>query len=319
MVPLMGKKKEHLPEKIQLKPARFLDPKSDLVFKKIFGQHPNLVISFLNGILPLANDELIQSIEYLPSEQVPRIPTLKNTVVDVKCTDQKNRIFIVEMQLNWTLNFAKRLIFGTAKAYVQQVNKGEDFISLCPVYGIAIIIQIFDSTPEWFHHYQTINVKDSKKVLPGLELIFLELPKFKPQTSHHCKMGILWLRFLKEINEEMRDVPEEFMKYPELTQAMQLTQESAYTAAELDTYDKYWDAIRVENTIQRDAEEKGRREGKLEGREEGRQEGSEEAKIVIALKLNEQGCDLKMISCVTGFSIKFIKSLIHKKDGHPSN
>ena len=32
---------------------RYLDPMADLTFKKIFGEHPDLVISLLNALLPL--------------------------------------------------------------------------------------------------------------------------------------------------------------------------------------------------------------------------------------------------------------------------
>ena len=36
--------------------SRYLDPKNDLVFKRIFGDHPHLLISFLNAILPLETE-----------------------------------------------------------------------------------------------------------------------------------------------------------------------------------------------------------------------------------------------------------------------
>ena len=36
---------------------RYLDPKADLTFKKIFGEHKDLLISLLNALLPLADDE----------------------------------------------------------------------------------------------------------------------------------------------------------------------------------------------------------------------------------------------------------------------
>ena len=107
------------------RPVRFLDVKSDIVFKKIFGQHPELIKSFLNGILPLSEGHLIEEIQYLTPEQSPRIPSMKNTIVDVKCTDQKGRIFIVEMQLAWRASFMNRFLFGASKAYVQQMNKRE--------------------------------------------------------------------------------------------------------------------------------------------------------------------------------------------------
>jgi hypothetical protein len=35
---------------------KYLDPKNDLTFKKIFGQHPHLLKSFLNAMLPLPGD-----------------------------------------------------------------------------------------------------------------------------------------------------------------------------------------------------------------------------------------------------------------------
>ena len=38
---------------------RYLDPKTDIVFKKIFGEHPRLLKSFLNAVLPFPEDRLI--------------------------------------------------------------------------------------------------------------------------------------------------------------------------------------------------------------------------------------------------------------------
>ena len=44
---------------------RYLDPKAYLTFKKIFGEHKDLLISLLNALLPLADDEQIESVEYI--------------------------------------------------------------------------------------------------------------------------------------------------------------------------------------------------------------------------------------------------------------
>ena len=98
--------------------ARYLDPKNDLVFKRIFGEHANILRSFLNAVLPLPYDALIVELEYLPAEQVPQIPALKNSIVDVRCKDQKGRQFIVEMQVSWTNAFLQRVFFNSSKAYV---------------------------------------------------------------------------------------------------------------------------------------------------------------------------------------------------------
>ena len=60
---------------------KYLDPKADLTFKKIFGNHPKRLISLLNALLPLSEEEQIQEIKYLPTELVPQLEGGKNTIV----------------------------------------------------------------------------------------------------------------------------------------------------------------------------------------------------------------------------------------------
>ncbi len=57
---------------------KYLDPKSDLTFKRVFGRHPHLLISFLNALLPLEEGRIVQSIEYLPAELAPETPLQKH-------------------------------------------------------------------------------------------------------------------------------------------------------------------------------------------------------------------------------------------------
>src|SRR3989338_3183027 len=136
-----------------LKASRFLNPKADIVFKRIFGEHKHLLISFLNALMPLPKGTAIKDLEYLTPEQVPIIPDFRSTIVDVKCFDQLNRTFIVEMQMEWVASFASRLLYGSAQAYVHQLKRGEPYRELCPVYGLGLINEIFmNDTQEWFHH-----------------------------------------------------------------------------------------------------------------------------------------------------------------------
>ena len=75
--------------------SRYLDPKADVVIKKIFGDHPHILISFLNAVLPLSSEQAIVELASLPSEQVPSIPEFKRTIADVTCKDKHGRVFIV--------------------------------------------------------------------------------------------------------------------------------------------------------------------------------------------------------------------------------
>ena len=272
---------------------RYLDPKTDIVFKKIFGQHPHLLKSFLNAVLPLPPDGLIGSLEYLPSEQVPLIPSFKYTVVDVRCTDQQGRVFIVEMQIQWTTSFKQRMLFNASKAYVTQLEKGEHYHLLKPVYGLGLINTIFDPDGnDWYHHYKIINVDQPQAAeIKDLQLIFIELPKFKAKNFPEKKLQVLWLRFMAELNEKANQVPAEWLSVPEIKQALDLAEEAAYSPGELAAYDQYWDAISVEKTLVNDAHESGLKKG--------REEGKQETQYALARKLLAKGMEIEEIAALT--------------------
>ena len=48
---------------------KYLDPKADLTFKKIFGNHPNRLRNLLNALQSLNEDEQIQQEQYLPTTE----------------------------------------------------------------------------------------------------------------------------------------------------------------------------------------------------------------------------------------------------------
>ena len=88
-----------------------------------------------------------------------------------------------------------------------------------------------------------------KKVIDGLHLVFVELPKFTPHTFTEKKMQVLWLRYLTEIDEKTKEVPAELLANPEIAKAVSEIEESAYTEEELLGYDEFWDMVSVEKTL----------------------------------------------------------------------
>lgn len=299
--------------------ARYLDPKADVVFKKIFGRHPHLLKSFLNAVLPLPSGTWIESLEYLSNEQAPEIPAFKTTVVDVKCVDQTGRIFIVEMQVQWTDSFKQRLLFGASTAYVRQLKPGENYNLLKPVYGLGLLASIFDKeSVEWYHHYKLVNIGQPEQEIKHLQLVFIELPKFKSGTYHEKRLQVLWLRFMSELNGETQTIPQEWLSEPDIAEAVQLSQQSAFTPSELLAYDKYWDAVSIEKTLLSGAYEEGRqagheqgvRQGLLEGLEQGVKQGSHEEKVRIALNLWQSGIKKTEIALITGLSLQDLDLMI---------
>lgn len=273
---------------------KYLDPKADLTFKKIFAGHPDLLISLLNALLPLKRNQQIKSIEYLPTELVPVDPLHKDTIVDVRCRDVEGRQFVVEMQMAWTDAFKQRVLFNASKAYVSQAEMGCKYEDLQPVYSLNLVNEIFEKDmKEYKHNYHIVHDKRTKKVIEGLCFTFIELPKFHPHTMKEKRMTVLWLRFLTEINDKTQEVPAELLESPEISKALEEVKISAFTAEELRAYDKFWDRVSSEKTL-------------MEGRYD---EGKQDKALEIAQNLMSAGMDVDTICKMTGLSKEDIEEL----------
>lgn len=305
---------------------RYLDPKADLTFKRVFGEHPDLVMSLLNALLPLEPEQEIIDIEYLPAEIVPDNPLRKNSIVDVRCRDKEGRLFIVEMQMIWSPEFKQRVLFNASKAYVRQLGTGEQYELLQPVYSLNLVNEVFEpSLDGYYHYYRMVHEEHSDRIINGLHLVFVELPKFVPHTYKEKKMHVLWLRYLTEINEKTREVPEELLASPEIKKAVTALEESAFTDAQLLGYEKFWDIISVEKTLYNSAERRGIAAGLKEGMakgieegmakgiekgiEKGMKEGKKEEQLAIAANMKKENMPIALIAKITELTKEEIENL----------
>ena len=287
--------------------TRFLDPRTDIVFKRIFGEHPEILCEFLNGMLPFEDDsEFIVSLEYLPSEQVPDIPLFKNSSVDVRCKDAGGRQFIVEMQMAWTNAFLQRVLFNASKAYVRQLEKGENYEALCPVYGLSLLDDTFDKDSEgYYHDYRIVEVGRPERVLEGLRLVFVELPKYRESRPQEArKLRWAWLKFLKEaasVGKQGHPTAEDFREQVGITaplrQALEISEECGFTPAQLERYDAFWDAVSRERTLM---------SGKFA---EGHAEGETKGLLKAAAGMKALGLDSATIARATGLPLERVAEL----------
>ena len=282
---------------------RYLDPKADPTFKKVFGRHPDLLVSLLNSLLPLGDDEQILEIEYLQPELVPELYLHKNSIVDVLCKDICGRTFCVEMQMEWSQAFKQRVLFNASKLYVTQAMQKDQYSELRPVYSLNLVNDVFehDLPDQFIHNYRIVHDRDSNRVIEGLHFTFIELPKFTPHSIAEKRMAVLWLRFLTEIDSNTTEPPTDLLDDPSIGKALNEVRVSAFSDAELLAYDKFWDSVRVEKTLQSDSY--------MEGRAEGRAEGEMEAKRAMAVKFLALGVPVNTIAQATGLTAEEIRSL----------
>jgi predicted transposase/invertase (TIGR01784 family) len=205
------------------------------------------------------------------------------------------------MQMLWTDAFKSRVLFNASKAYVQQLGKAKQYKSLQPVYALSLVNETFEpNIPEYYHHYKIVHQQHPDKHLKGLELVFVELPKFKAKNISERKMQLLWLRFMTEIEDSSEEIPEELLQNPIIKEAVDYLQESGFTKEELATYDKYWDDISSEMTLLDAAKEEGLKEGR----------GEERAKIIaLVKKAIENGLSNDIIKQLTGLTEEEINDL----------
>jgi predicted transposase/invertase (TIGR01784 family) len=90
---------------------RFINPFSDVGFKRIFGQEDtkDLLIDFLNDLL--VNERIITDITFMDKEILPVFKGFRGAIYDIYCTDSNGTNFIVEMQNGYQTYFRERALF----------------------------------------------------------------------------------------------------------------------------------------------------------------------------------------------------------------
>ena len=298
----------------QMVKGKYLNPKADLTFKLVFGEHKELVMSLLNALLPIAENNPIVSVEYQQTELVPEQPYKKDSIVDVHCTDSSGRRFIVEMQMYWNDDFKKRVLLNASKAVVKQVGVGENYRLIEPVFSLNLIndTRFQPDTDEFYHDYAVLNVAHPERTIDGLRFVFVELPKFQPKSIAEKKMTVLWLRFLTEIGENTQEAPAELLENDLTRKALSIVEKSAMTEAQLYAYEKFMMSIVDERVIL----EGFYKEGMEKGMEKGMAQGKDEANRENACRMKANGMAVDLIVKYTGLSAEEIRELVNQEALH---
>ena len=249
---------------------QYYDPKTDVVFKKVFGSHKNLTISLLNAVLKLENSEnKIKDVEYLPSEIIPMTDGKRSNIVDVRCQDTNDDYFIVEMQMCWSSDFLRRVMYNSSKVYCSLYNKGERYYKLKRVFAVNILNDIYQKdTAENYHYYKMSEVGNPNSVIQGIEIVCVELPKFVPQNKGQKTLLELWQQFLTSIDARTgeENVTDDLLENEDVKEALELCRN--LTEEEQRQFDSFWDMDFLRKDRDMTMENMGREKGRAEGRTE---------------------------------------------------
>ena len=103
-----------------------IDPKVDIVFKRLFGTPANadLLIDLLNAVLGFPPERAVTDVEIVNRFNEKEALDDKLSILDVKARDAAGRQFNVEMQVLPHGAYPKRIVYYLAKLHQQQLREG---------------------------------------------------------------------------------------------------------------------------------------------------------------------------------------------------
>ena len=217
----------------------FINPKTDFAFKRIFGsqQSTDILISFLNAIL-YQGEETIVDLEIIDPYQSSRIKGLKDSFLDVRAKLNNQTTVIIEMQVLNVVGFEKRVLYNAAKFYATQLNIGSSYTLLNPV--IALTIVDFEMFPMSSKVISTFTMRERDEMTSycdDIELVFIELPKFKKTLETLDSLSDKWIYFLSNANE-LQSVPSTMDAEPAIQHAFRVAEQSQLSRDELEILER---------------------------------------------------------------------------------
>ena len=312
--------------------SRYLDPKNDLAFKKIFGQekHKQVPIAFLNAVFNLEGENEIIDLEFLNTIQPPEIEARKESIVDVMVKDQRGSKYIIEMQVAKIAGFEKRAQFYAAKTYCTHFNAGSPYAQLKRVIFLAITsYEVFPEKKHYKSDHMILDNRTQENDLQDFYFTFVELPKFTKKIHELESVEDKWYYFLKHA-EESKEIDSQLANNLEIKEAYHVLERVFWTEHELQEYDRVAMAVADAKGALEAADldghrrglqeglqeglQKGKEEGLQVGREEGREEGEKKAKLALAVNLIDKQFSIEEVAELTGLrvdEIQEVKPLSH--------
>jgi len=296
---------------------KFISPKIDYAFKKIFGsqQSTDILISFLNAII-YGGEKVIESLTIVNPYNPGKLITLKDTYLDVKAVLVDGSIVVIEMQVARMSGFNKRVAYNLAKAYANQLETGEDYLLLNPAIAVTITdFILFKKTEDGINKEDAINkfvfqekTKKFECLEEELQLIFVELPKFKKALSELNSLSDKWIYFLKEATR-LDDIPENLGEVKEIEKALNIANKINLSAEELDIVERRAIAMQDERGRIAYAEEQAEARGEVKGEIKGRQkEAISLIMVLISQRFGEISEDIK--NRIEGLPLANLESLV---------
>lgn len=299
----------------------------DWAVKKMLRSKANFGI--LEGFLSELLKEDVKIQEILESEGNKETADDKFNRVDILVKDSKGQLIIVEIQNTREYDYFYKILYNTAKAITEHMNKGMVYSEVKKVITVSVVY--FDlgqgkdyvyhgrTTFEGIHRHDTLELSEKQKKVFNRQTVSAIYPDhfiIKVNDFDDVARDSLdqWVYFLK--NSEIKD---EF-NAKGLAEAREKLKEINLPDKELATYLRYLEELSYEASLaatvridlewaQNEGMEKGIKEGMEKGIKKGKEEGAKENTVDMAKKLKTEGIDIDVIARTSGLSKDDIQKL----------
>ena len=285
--------------------GKFINPFTDVGFKRIFGQEISkpILIAFLNSLL--VGERKIEDVQYLDKEKVGISDGDRSLIYDVLCKTDNNEYIIVEMQNKSQPFFKNRSIYYMARSIVEQGERGSDWnYEIKAVYLVAFLnFRLKDFSEKFRTDVALMDMQQLTLFSDKERMIFLQLPNFTKELEECDTIfeRIIYVLKHMEILQRMPFLAQDavFKRLSEIAEVASLSKEERRQYDE--SLKHYRDTLSVMQGQFQEGEKKGRAEGKAEGRAEGI--------IDVAKQLKAMGLSTEDIMKATGLAEERIRQL----------
>ena len=287
-----------------------INPRVDVVFKKIFGVEENkdLLISLINAIV--SEEDQVTEVTLLNPYNPKNFIGEKLSILDLKAKSQEGKFFNIEIQITDEADYDKRALYYWAKLYTEQLQTREEYSTLSKAIGIHILYFLSIPGVDKYHNVFHITEKDTGvRYFKDLELHTIELKKFCPTTQENLPEFIkrirtsldMWSAFLTRHDLLSRENLPKPLDDPSLKKAIEVVSVMSLTAEEREAYESHLKWIRMETSALKKREEEGFMAGLIEGEDKGKKE--------VARQLKQASVPIELIVKATGLTEEEITKL----------
>jgi predicted transposase/invertase (TIGR01784 family) len=284
-----------------------LSPKSDFIFKLVFGDQRNVDVlaDFLQAVLDIPPEDYDTLTIIDPNVKRESFGD-KAGVLDVKLKTKSGKIIDVEIQVDSHLPLRERLTYYVSKMVTEQIARGQDYDVIKRVISVVITdFAVLDGSPDYHHTFRLYDGKHKVTLTDLVEIHTLELPKLPVQQDGSALWS--WLKLFNTQREE--DLTMLAKQKPMLRKVVGILQELSQDEQARLLYEQQEKWRMDYSSSMRNAQRIGLQEGLKEGMEKGMEQGRAEERRETARKMKADGLSVSMIATYTNLSAEEIETL----------